>query len=53
MSIEGITNYEHARYEYERPAWERLERIDYCDQEIPEGFSDWFGKVKAFFKRMI
>lgn len=53
MSIEGITNYEYARMENVRPAWERLERFDYCDQEsCPKG-NGWMGKLRAFIRKMI
>ena len=34
MSIEGIANYEHYNTMQHRPEWVKLERIDFCDQDV-------------------
>ena len=36
MSIEAMANYEYYQKVNVKPAWERLERLDYCDQGLPE-----------------
>ena len=53
MSIEGISNYEHARYEYVRPAWERLERFEYCEQPASISKEDLLGKLKVFILSLL
>ena len=51
MSIEGIANYEHFRRGDSRPDWERLERIEYCDQDtvIEDSFTS---RLVRFFKNL-
>ena len=51
MSIEGITNYEHGNYEYMRPSWERLERMDYCEQYTSSDAKTWLKKIREIFRR--
>lgn len=51
MSIEGIANYEFAHLEHVRPVWERLERIDYCDQPVFTRESNWIGRLREIFRK--
>lgn len=36
MSIQGYQNFEHYCDMDQRASWERLERIEYCDQFVPQ-----------------
>ena len=51
MSIEGIANYEHYNKNTVRPDWERLERIEYCDQDTAEE-NNFTQKLVLFFKNL-
>ena len=50
MSIEGIANYEYARMNQIKPAWETLERIDYCDHPLPSG-NRWLKLLKGLLRK--
>ena len=52
MSIEGVTNYEYMNRYQQRTGWEKLENIDYCEQELrrdPEGLMH---RIAAFFRKL-
>ncbi len=53
MSIEGMSNYEYARYENVRPEWQKIERYDYCEQDIHPAGRHGFGRLISFFRKMI
>ena len=53
MSIEGISNYQHAGFTSIRPEWQVLERYDYCDQDILPEKHHYLGRLFGFVKRMM
>ena len=52
MSIEGIANYEHFRADHVRPDWERLERIEYCDQDTVSEEHSFRKRLVRFFRNL-
>ena len=53
MSIEGVTNYEYMNRSLQRTGWEKLERIDYCDQGTREDTHGWVNRIVAFFHKFL
>ena len=53
MSIEGISNYQYQVFESTRPEWQKIERYDFCDQDVHPARHHYFGKLVSFVRHMI
>ena len=51
MSIAEVMSYQNAHGMYEKPAWARLERIDYCDQPLPTQHNGLVERLRAIIRK--
>ena len=52
MSMEGMTGYGRYHLDEVKPEWERLERIEYCDQSYNLQDTGLVSRVLDFFRHL-